>query len=230
MILFPHFQATYRYQNNIHSSLKGKIFTIYLVSNDYYLKKIGVSLLTALFISAAVPSQAQIQIGAKGGVNISQLSGLSIPDVKTQAYFGFHVGGYVTFHFGKLALQPELVYSTQGAKLEQSTSSENLTLNYFNIPVMLKYYSQSGLFLETGPQLGFNTSAKFGQGDISQTVKGSDFSWCAGIGFQGHKAGLGVRYNIGISKLGETSTTTIENADYKNGVLQISLYFKIFGK
>jgi hypothetical protein len=194
------------------------------------MKNPGKLLLAAatLFITAELKSQ--VSVGAKGGMNISQLSGLSIPEVETKAYFGFHVGGFVNIALGKLSLQPELLYSTQGAKLEDATSTSNLKLNYFNIPIMLRYTAKGGFFLETGPQFGFNSSAKLDETNYKDSMQNADFAWGIGLGLQGKKLGIGARYNVGISKVSDVSTVEISDINYQNGVLQVSLYFKIFGK
>jgi hypothetical protein len=184
--------------------------------------------IATMLLFSSSQSFAQLSIGPKAGMNVSNLSGLSTAEIKTKALIGFHVGGYVAIRLGSIVIQPELLYSTQGAKLENSTTSENLKINYFNVPVMLKYISHAGIYLETGPQLGFRTSAKFGSNDIKETVKSSDFSWGAGVGFQKKGVGIGARYNVGISKLGEASTVVPGDVNYKNGVLQVSVFFALF--
>jgi hypothetical protein len=186
-----------------------------------------------LFLASAFLSMqsaySQISIGPKGGLNISNLNNLNVENTDVKPLVGFHIGAFVSFRFGSLAVVPELLYSTQGAKLENATEKQNLELNYFNIPVMLRYYTRSGFFLETGPQLGFNTSAKLGEDDIKKTVNESDFGWCAGIGFQKRSLGIGARYNIGISKTGDAQSVQLSDVDYKNGVFQVSLFLPLFG-
>ena len=189
--------------------------------------KVFLAVIVLLFSFAV--TNAQIAIGPKAGINISNLSGLSTNEIKAKSLVGFHLGGYVAFRFGNIAIQPELLYSTQGAKIDSVGGSENLKLNYFNIPVMLKYITNSGFYLETGPQLGFRTSAKFGSKDVKETVKSSDFSWDVGLGYQKNGLGLGARYCVGISKLGDAESVNIEDIDYKNGVLQFSISFALFG-
>jgi hypothetical protein len=184
---------------------------------------------TALILNA-VTLQAQITVGAKAGVNVSQLSGLSSSEIQTKAIFGFHGGGYVQIRLGKFGIQPEILFSSQGAKLEKSNSSDNLKINYINIPVLFKLNVKPGLFFESGPQIGIAATAKYGDNDIKNTIKSSDFSWAFGLGAEGHSLGIGARYNLGISTLGNTTTNDIRNLNYKNGVLQISLYAKLFGK
>jgi hypothetical protein len=194
------------------------------------MKKIpSLLLLIAIVLISLQSATAQISVGPKGGINLSNLNNLKVENTDVQPLVGFHLGAFASFRFGPIAVVPELLYSTQGAKLENATNEENLEINYFNIPVMLRYYTKPGFFLETGPQLGFNTSAKLGEDDIKQSVKESDFSWCAGIGFQKRSLGIGVRYNIGLSKTGDAETVQISDVDYKNGVLQVSLFFTLFG-
>jgi hypothetical protein len=195
---------------------------------------IRIAFLAFVAVLSANISTAQISIGAKGGLNLSNLNGLSIPDVETEALFGFHVGGYVAFNLGKnFALQPELVYSTQGVKLkDDANNEEDLKLNYFNIPVMARFYTNGGLFLEAGPQFGFKVNDVSLDGtDVDEAFKSSDFSLGAGLGFMGKSQGFGVglRYNVGISKTADADAGAIEDADFKNGVFQLSLYARIFG-
>ena len=192
-------------------------------------KCINVFFAAMLLLLSSQVTTAQISIGPKVGINVSNLSGLSLGDVKAKSLVGFHVGGYVAFRLGSIAIQPELLYSTQGAKIEEAGSSQNLKLNYFTVPVMLKFITKSGLYLEAGPQLGFKTGAKFGSADVKETVNDSDFSLDAGLGYQKNGFGIGARYCVGISKLGEASSVTPGNVDYKSGVLQVSISVALFG-
>lgn len=191
----------------------------------------------AILSLAATQTQAQISVGAKGGLNVSNLSGINdIQGFKSKALVGFHAGGYVTFNLGRnFAIQPELVYSTQGAKIENAT--EDLKLNYFNIPIMVKLLTNKGFYVEAGPQFGFQvgdvdlTNITSGT-NFQNTVKNSDLAACVGLGFQPTKSpfGIGARYNVGLGKAGEFDPNTAgENVEYKNGVFQLSLYWRLFG-
>jgi hypothetical protein len=192
--------------------------------------KLGI-LFAAITLGTANLSQAQISVGAKGGLNVSNLSGLDINNYETKALVGFHVGGFVTFNLGRnFAIQPELLYSTQGGTIEDGNFSENIKLNYFNIPVMVKFLTNSGFYVEAGPQIGFQTG-ELDSEDIEGDIKGSDFSMAGGIGFQPTKSafGVGARYNIGLGTTGEISGEDFNNADFKNGVFQLSLYWRFLG-
>jgi hypothetical protein len=60
--------------------------------------------------------QAQsIRFGAKAGVNFASVGGEDVPNLEGKT--GFHIGGLVEILFTeKLGIQPEILYSTQGAK------------------------------------------------------------------------------------------------------------------
>ena len=185
--------------------------------------------LTLLCMTLLNITYSQISIGGKGGLNVSNLNGITVNNATAQALVGFHLGGYLALNLGRnFALQPELMYSTQGAKLDNAT--DNLNLNYVNVPVMVRFYTNGGFFLEGGPQLGFQV----GQVTINnaeEEIKNTDLSVCGGLGYMGKKQGFGIgaRYNAGISKLGDANSSNIQNPDFKNGVFQLSLYFRIFG-
>jgi len=113
------------------------------------MNKIVLFLLTSIFITAV--SQAQeIKFGVKGGLNLSTLSGDS-PNISGR-------GAVLEVKFNdKFALQPELLYSEQGASAENGqlvNIETKLRLNYINIPILAKYYLTKGLSVEAGPQLG----------------------------------------------------------------------------
>ena len=96
-------------------------------------------LLVALF--AFLTSNAQkINFGIKAGLNMSMLTGAS--DQVMNSSTGFHAGGFVEFKaLGKIAIQPELLFSSQGAKLDGKDAISYLSstqkLNYVLVPVML---------------------------------------------------------------------------------------------
>jgi len=97
---------------------------------------------------------------------------------------------------------------------------------------MVKFMTNNGFYLEAGPQLGFKTG-DVDFDNVEATVEGSDFSICGGLGFQPTKSpfGIGARYNAGMGTTGEIdfNNTSVENADFKNGVFQLSIYWRLFG-
>jgi hypothetical protein len=117
------------------------------------MKRVSV-LLFAVFCALNLYAQERPIFGLKAGLNLAKTTndnGLS-RDLKA----GLHAGVLAHIHLTRqFALQPELVYSGQGAKYTVLGDEHNLNLNYVNIPVMLQFMFDNGFRLQTGPQLGF---------------------------------------------------------------------------
>jgi hypothetical protein len=171
------------------------------------------------------------QPGIKAGVNISNFTGGDFGDIDNKGYTSYHAGGLWRFNLGKLALQPELVFSSQGAKLEKNGDEQTYEIKYFNVPIMIQYHTGGGLFLQAGPQIAFKLSEDVpDDANIDDFAKSNDFAVCLGLGYQ-MKGGLGIdaRYNVGVSKVGEDDSPDYDS-DFKMGVFQIGLFFTFFTK
>lgn len=135
----------------------------------------------ALFSFVALSYGQELNYGVKIGGNLSNLVGdyPNNPDEYTslnnKSKLGFHIGGFLEYQINdKFSLQPELLLSTQGNKLEiieefydsyyDELYKESLTQNskytYINLPIILKYQIIDNLNIEFGPQVGFLVSAK----------------------------------------------------------------------
>ena len=165
------------------------------------------------------------QFGIKAGVNFATLTG-DVGDASS--IVGFNVGGFAEIKVSeKFSVQPELLYSTQGATLESEGQKVDFNLSYLNIPVMAKYYVAPKFNLEIGPQIGFLTSAKgkaMGiSADMKDLFKSTDFGLNFGAGYDfTNKFSAGIRYNLGLSNIAEDSGD--ESA--QNSVVSLSLGYK----
>jgi len=172
----------------------------------------------------------QISLGLKAGVNISNFSGGDFGTLDKSALVGFHGGGLVHIKFGQLVLQPELVFSTQGAKLESSGVESDYKINYVNIPVMLQYEMTGGFYLEAGLQAGLKLDEDIPDASIEDFAKGSDLAIGLGLGYHSKGGfGIGGRYNVGVSKVGDFDTSNID-PDFQNSVIQIGIFYTFFNK
>ena len=182
-------------------------------------------LLSALLISNSNLLAQEHEVAIKGGININDLGGKSIPLYST---LGFHGGFYyeriISSYF---SIQPELTISLQGAAFDRSNDTK-LNYTYLNIPLLGKFYLVDDLAFEIGPQLGVLLSAKevsdFGNIDISDQVRNTDFSVIFGLGYKYRgRTSLTFRYNLGISN------TNLQDVVYEarltNRVFQISLAY-----
>jgi len=182
-----------------------------------------------LSVSAAVVA-AQVTVGLKAGANITNFSGGDFEDVKKKAIVGFHGGGYLNFSLGAISLQPELLFSTQGARIDSVSGSYDWKINYLTLPVMFRYRSAGGFYLEAGPQFGFKLGEDISNKTIEDFANDLDLSAGVGLGFQ-TKGGFGIggRYLAGLSKVGDfnPSETGGIDPDFKNSVIQLGVFFKI---
>src|SRR5882672_2584572 len=95
-------------------------------------------------------AQKLIEVGLRGGLNSSSLNlsqGGKLSGTNYHSAVGYHVGGYALIKLNKkISIQPEILYSTQGQYFTNITYSNlKTTLNYINIPIMIKYYLVGGL-------------------------------------------------------------------------------------
>lgn len=184
--------------------------------------------LSIILILCAVSSASLAQtfgFGPKAGVNLSNYRG---GNIETDAKVGYHLGGLLNFGFGNVfSIQPEVLFSTIGAKVESGGSKTDFKISYLTVPVMLKFKTRSGFYLEAGPQAGFRLSESVPDQTIDHFAKNLDISLGAGFGYQSNIGlGIGLRYVAGLSKVGDFSSQEI-SPDFKNSVIQGSLFWVI---
>lgn len=187
-----------------------------------------VSVFTFGFVNAQ--DKEDMSFGVKGGLNISSLSNIDEVGVNKDPLVGFHVGFFGEFMISdQFAIQPELLYSTQGVKLEADGEKGDLKLDYINIPIMAKYYVADAFSLELGPQIGFLVSAEGKSDGVSVDIKDDTKSVDVSLGFGAsynfaENFMLGARYNLGLTRVQEDVFPG--ESEWKNSVFQISVGYK----
>lgn len=168
--------------------------------------------LSILGIFAFNVSTAQsLDFGPKIGANFSNLSDAS--GLKFDNKTGLQAGIFLGIKFDSFAIQPELLYSQQGA----DSDFGDFNLDYVTIPVILKYYLIGGLNIQVGPQFGFVVNDDFPSAEDIDT-NSFDFSGAVGAGVDlplGFR--VAARYNFGI--------TDVTDNGGKNGVFSVALGF-----
>jgi hypothetical protein len=187
------------------------------------MKKVLLSLV--ILTSVALSASAQVQVGAKGGLNIANLGGDGLSGQGVSSLISFHIGGQVSIPVAdKFSIQPEVLYSGEGAK----ATGGKFLLGYLNIPVLAEYNIAKGLNVEAGPQLGFLLSAQAEptsgpSTDIKSQLKSTDFALVLGLNYKFTESiGADARYNIGISDINATSGT---NNSISNDVFQVGVFY-----
>jgi Outer membrane protein beta-barrel domain len=191
------------------------------------MKKIILALV--VLTTTVFASKAQVQFGLKAGANFYTFGGNDAEGENLNSKFGLNIGGLVSLPVSaKFKVQPEVVFSIQGAKQDDG-GTVNFNFNYINIPVMAQVFVTDGLFFETGPQIGFNMKADVkvegaGTEDVEDQVKGTDFAWGLGAGYRTNSGfGVNARYNLGISNISEEAGSELKNRGLQFG------FFYIFG-
>ena len=180
-------------------------------------------LVAALLFSAITTIQAQsVKLGLKAGLNYVNQTGAAITingqNYKTGALSSYHAGLVAELRLFKgLAVQPELLYSTQGATYKGVGGTiVDITnkVGYLAIPVMIKIGLSKSISLELGPQASFLLSEK----DNVNLSKSNtfDFSVAGGLGLKVTKSiFLQARYGLGLTEISKEAQT-------KNSVVQVS--------
>lgn len=162
------------------------------------------------------------------------------PHYKSGLLLGVYIDAVVT---EKFHIQPELVYSSQGARIEYPDSprpgarivGETTTnLSYINIPVMAKVYLGRVVNLQFGPQFGILVSATdkgridgvLVDDDLKEIFKGVDFSLAVGLGVNFPSGiNLGGRLIFGVSNVNKYTDQIapgIERPALNNNVIQFT--------
>ncbi|GGB74529.1 hypothetical protein GCM10007424_13070 [Flavobacterium suaedae] len=164
-----------------------------------------------LFIGSFTVANAQA-FGIKAGFNFANFTGDDAGDFNVLT--SFHGGLVAEIHvLNAVSVQPELLYSIQGAK----NDDENYKLNYLTVPVMMKIYLADSFNIHGGPQIGLliSESDNF-EGFESNTY---DFGFAAGAEFFfANNFSVQARYNWGTTKVSDA-------AEIKNSVAQVSLCY-----
>jgi hypothetical protein len=191
------------------------------------MKKIILSMIAVL--AFGFTNAQETRFGIKGALNVASLTGNYADNAKS--LIGFQVGGFAEIKIiEKLAIQPELLYSAQGAKIDFPGGDYNTNLDYLNVPVLAKYYVTKEFTVEAGPQIGFLLSAKANSKNVKNEFKSTDLGFNFGAGYNfTENLSAGIRYTVGISNVYDREYNSWENYyDYsvRNSVLALSLGYK----
>ncbi|GGC29136.1 hypothetical protein GCM10011386_21460 [Parapedobacter defluvii] len=177
-------------------------------------------LLIAVAICAtahALYAQKRVSPGIRAGVNVATLSNINA-DFKTD----FYAGGILSLNLGqRYTLQPELIYTRQGAnhvvfvdeeETGQPSREENVTIQYLSLGVINKFYFVEGFHGLVGPSLDMKIGKNFPRIDFDDDDYG-------GVDL-GIALGLGYTLPFGLTVEGRFKTGLLDafNNDYFLGI------------
>ncbi|MDR2039375.1 MAG: PorT family protein [Bacteroidales bacterium] len=167
------------------------------------------------------------RFGVKFGLN---LASEMVDEGSTDTRAGIHIGGFVAFRLGNIVdLQPEILYSMQGAKSTSGGTEMIDKFDYINVPLIVKIFvTRNRTFsIDLGPQFGYMVNAKLKSGnttlnlfDYTDDLNRFDASIALGVSYL-FDFGLDLyfRGNIGLTKIAESM-------DHKNSVFQLGVGYR----
>jgi hypothetical protein len=195
-------------------------------------------LLAGLLVLGLAP-RAHAQLGAKGGLNVAELTGRDGESASFKLFY--HVGAFYQAEVaGPLSIIPEVQYSVAGGKLKSAFTNYTTELRYVTVPLMLRL-TLGPVFAEAGPQFGVLLSANQSglmfqgladdgtpaYGNESRSATGSfkrgDFSLAGGVGLKlGDHLSLGGRLVAGLNDINDARNLSgINDPRLQNRVFQV---------
>ncbi|MBC9796174.1 porin family protein [Sinomicrobium weinanense] len=151
-----------------------------------------------------------VTFGVKAGLNFSNLKfDTNISSGSNDTKTGFYIGGLADFGVSEVFhIQPEVLYSSEGTKVEYDGSKEDGNISFINIPVLAKFYVAEGFNIQAGPQLGILVDADGG----TDGLKTTNFSLSFGAGYE-LPGGFffDARYSLGLTDISEIDEIYIGN-------------------
>lgn len=187
---------------------------------------------TSLWSSA---SAVDLALGVKGGLNLSRTYGVDYGDFMVMRP-GLAIGAGLQLKLANaFAIQPEVLFSCKGIKLEEDDNSEQLSFRYLEIPVLFQVIIPASETvvpqIYAGPAIAFKMGVKAKAEEdgktvdipdaynevISDMMNTVDFGIAMGAGL-GIKAGPGrlildVRYTLGLTGIQDITDEVEEAAD-----------------
>ena len=206
----------------------------------FKMKTLSTSLLLLLMVWGSTAIAQESSVGIKGGLNLSTISTDIGSDKNLKP--GFHVGVFSKIEFSEsFALQPELLFSTKGLKVNYDDNlivdgETRFNNNYIDLPVYLVFNLSEAFQIQAGPYISYLISANV---ETDATVLGFfeidsdkeldrknfnafDYGVSAGISFNLNPLVIGANYSLGlnpVAKENEPSRNML--GEGKNSVIQI---------
>jgi hypothetical protein len=186
-------------------------------------------LLSAVIGAASAQILPSFQFGAKGGVNLSEISANNTFSSKNTAGY---LGGFWA-RFGALGfnLQPEIYLTSKNIDITDNQGNENKA-KFTSIDVPVLFGGKVGAFgvggrFYTGPVASFaidkqqNFYGAF-HNAVSLNYQDANFAWQFGAGLDIKKVSIDLRYEAGVTK------QSYANGQTRINLFNLSLAYSIF--
>lgn len=169
-------------------------------------KKIIAFLCAMAFLAVAIPAQAQLRFGVKGGLNITSVH-FDSNLLKSDNVTGFHIGPMIeaTMPLLGFGFDAALLYSQKGMESSSSGVKTTMKTSYIDVPVNLKW--KFGLpivkaYLAAGPYASFRVGGDKIWNVLSDQLEtksfGAGLNFGAGVEIFNHLQ-VGFNYELGLT-------------------------------
>jgi hypothetical protein len=172
-------------------------------------------------------AQVTLKPGVKAGLNLSKFTNSEATN-KTD----FYLGGFMAIKFAKIyTLQPELIYSRQGAVrnvyyyplytsynpvFQSSRKEVKYSLDYLGLNVINKFTFGSGFQVVVGPAIDFKVSDNFSENNAEKPI-GVDIALVGGLGYSYNNFTFEARVKQGMADIfGDNYNQTVDNNNNGN--------------
>ncbi|AKQ45474.1 hypothetical protein TH63_07185 [Rufibacter radiotolerans] len=184
-------------------------------------------------------SDDKLKLGIKAGLNVAYINDDDrVPSEYISSRMGFHVGVLAHYHLSdKWALQPELIYSKEGAEYDWPGNSSigryqgKTDLNLLKFPILAQYMFGPSFRIQTGPQVGLIVNANFEDKNNDEVrkldIQRVDIAWAFGLGYL-HNSGFGLdgRFNWGLTNIYPSGTYPGQGAYMRTWQFGVFYQFK----
>lgn len=186
--------------------------------------KKSISILIAVFaLAVAMPSQAQVKFGVKGGLNLAKAD-FNKSDFKTDNFTGFFIGPMIDVRIPIVGIGVDgaLLYSQRGVKIENKTEKDN----GIEIPINLKYSVGLGdmvaVYFAAGPSFFYSFKDDFDSYKVKSSQLGINLG--AGLKLLNHLQ-VGANYHIPVTKTAESKESGADKYSFKTKMWQVSVAY-----
>jgi len=176
-------------------------------------------LILGIFLSLAMFSYSQLNVGIKGGLNFTKFyaEDLETADYRLSTFdgrkTGYHIGIFVRADLFGVFVQPEMLYTvirseTQVINLADQTELEpaQIQISRFDIPALVGV-NLGPVRLGAGPVVSFNVTNRSQLEDVTgyvADIKKVSLGYLVGAGFDFLSFTVDLRYEGNLSKLGDS--------------------------
>jgi hypothetical protein len=191
------------------------------------------------FVALAPPpaeGQQGLALGFRGGVSVASASIVDFQETFSKGNrTGFVGGAFLDYSGGMFGFQVGGQYTQKGVDLDLDNVVEEFSLNYLEIPAVLKLGVPFGVIKPSvfgGVGLGFITGCDSGGDDCEDDFESTDFSGIAGADVAIYMGSVSFwldgRYHFGLKDISKASDV-VGDLKNRNWTLQAGIGFHLGG-